>query len=302
MNSASIRETSPFVEARRMLSVGSARAPTHDRTRIPGSRGVRRRTREAFRIARPQPGKSPRPSIPAAAPQSAPEPPLRLRIRHRCQKSGVLSRTRCTSITTSANPACHQSVSQNMHVGKRVHSMRLSGPRPRNGELLQGAGSKGAQKHQPARAQNAQALRQNQVDRVEPGHRHTRQNEVHAVRVQRQSLGLACDIPVPGKPAWCTRSGAAKQGGNGIDVHHIGFAVTARETPGHRAGARPEVENAPRRDANTVETLEQSVSRVLHDPCELGVAVAGAGKQATHRGSVECRRCSVPRGWPLCHG
>ena len=239
----------------------------------------------------PAPPHRKRPRAPAAAQNPAQMPEIRclelnaLDVHHHIGKSGM-----------------HQDVSQDMHIGKRVHAMRLTTTRPRNGELLQGAGSKGAQEHQPARAQGSHALRQGVVDRVEPGQCHARKDEVDAVRRQRQSLGLADDIPMPGKPAWCTCSCAVKQAGNGIDRHHIGSAETPRQTPGHRAGAGPEIENAPRLDANTVETVEQCVSRALHDPCELGVAVAGAGKQATHRGSVECRRCSVPRGWPLCHG
>ena len=199
-------------------------------------------------------------------------------------------------------PGMHQSISQDMHFGKRVHAIRRSGARPRNGEFLQRGGPKGTKKHQPARAQSAQALRQCVVHRVEPGQCHARKDEVHGARRQRQALGLADYIPMPGEPAWCAGSGAVEQAGNGIDGHHIGCAETVSETPSERAGSGPEIENATRRDANILKTLEQRMARALQDARELGVAVAGTREQATHRGSVEGRRYRAPHGWPLCHG
>ena len=74
-----------------------------------------------------------------------------------------------------------------------------------------------------------------------------------------------------------------KQAGNGIDGHHIGCAETVSETPSERAGSGPEIENATRRDANILKTLEQRMARALQDARDLGVAVAGTREQATHR-------------------
>ena len=104
------------------------------------------------------------------------------------------------------------------------------------------------------------------------------------------------------EPAGCALSGAAEQDGNRIDGQHLGVAEAARDAPGHDAGAGPEIENAPRRDANAVETFEQSIMRVPHDALERGIAVAGTRELSTYRDTVERRRDRAPHGWPLCHG
>ena len=119
MNSTSIRETSAFVEARRTLLAGSARAPTHERTRTPGSRAVRRRTREVSRIAPQQPGKARRRPTRAAAPQAPPSP--------RCgSESGTDARNRVSRVERVVRPPRHRQI---RHAPRRLpgHAYRQTG-------------------------------------------------------------------------------------------------------------------------------------------------------------------------------
>ena len=183
----------------------------------------------------------------------------------------------------------HQRVPQYVHVGKWMHALQRCGARLRVREFLQRIGPERTQKHQAARTQDAQTLRDRSFDRVEPRHRQVRQYEIHGVGGEGLALCFPRDMEVSGEPARCARSRFMQQRANRVDGHDVGSAKPMRELASRGASARPEIEDPARPDANAVETIEQPIPGNLHDPGKLGLPVSGSRECAPHRNAIEYR-------------
>ena len=266
-----------------MRPADPVRAPTHGRTRTPRLRAVRRRRRAACRIAPPPPGRSrprstpgggpPAPRNPASAQDSAqrPEAPRLetnpLHVHHHVGESGM-----------------HEGVSQDVHVGEWVHARRSAAARPRGGELLQGARAEGAQKQQPARAQCAQALGQRIIDRVEPGHRHARHDEVHAVRRERQPLGIAGDMAMSREPAGARA--LARRSRTGTGSTHSTSASRKRRATRRATAPVPAPRSRMRRGA-----MRMPSRRSSRASCASRMTRSNAGSPSPAR--ANCRRTAT---------
>ena len=175
------RGTSPSEEARWPASPAPAQAPTHDRTRAPRSRAERRRSYEESRTALPLPERFRRPTSRAGAPsvrrspRSGSEPGTG--ARNRIPGAGPVVRP----LTASAKPACTRASPSTCMSANGW--MRRDSPPPRhaNSSSFSVSGPSVLSSISPPGRKMRRALRQRMTDRVEPWHRHIRQNEVHGV-------------------------------------------------------------------------------------------------------------------------
>ena len=193
----------------------------------------------------------------------------------------------------------HQRIPQNVHVGKWMHSGRRSTSRPREGEFLQCVRPEGAQQHQAAGTQGAQALPQRSVDRVEHG-----SATFDSMRsMECDESGWRSASPVTYRCLENHRGArdlaSCSSARTGSDGHHVGSAKSACEEASGGAGAGAEIEDSVRPNANPVESLEQGVTRDLADPGELRIPVSHSAEHASHPNAVECRPHRLRCRWWL---